>query len=118
MARRRLIAVNGSAGALVSVLSSQASSKVFVREDEAAAAQGLTYQLPDDGFTATYTVGVPGTPDQQQISLPMAPTGGSVNRPLLGLPAQSGFYNRSADTYLKLRSKTATATSVRVVEED
>lgn len=118
MARRRLIALNGSAGAYVAVLSTQASRKVFIREDEAAAAQGLTYQTPDDGFVATYTVGVPGTPDQQQVSLPMAPSGAHVPGPLLGLPAQTGFYTRPADTYIKLRSKSVTATTVRVLEED
>lgn len=118
MARRRLIALNGSAGAVVAITATQASRKVYIREDEAAAAQGLTYQTPDDAFTATYTVGVPGGPDQQQISLPMAPSGTMIPGPLLGLPAQSGFYNRPADTYIKLRSKSATATNVRVLEED
>lgn len=118
MARTRLIAVNGNAGAYVSVLSTQPSRKLFIREDEAGTAQGLTYQKPDDAFATTYTCGTPGQPDQPQISLPQAWTGVVIPGPLLGLPAQGGFYNRPADTYIKLRSKTVTATSVRVVEED
>ncbi len=122
MPATRLIALNGSGGAFVAVLSTIPARRVMVREDEAAASVGLQFQKPDDNFTNLYTVGVVGTPDQQQIVLP-DPVVTSLRGAgrLLGLPAQgsAGAFNyRAADTYIKLRSKAAGATTVRVVEEE
>lgn len=117
-----LVALNGSAGAFVSVPATIAARYVRIREDEAATAQGLAYKLPNDNFTATFTVGVPSSPNLPQIELgslvAIQDGGGAV----LGQPAQntangvSAFNYRAADNYIQLRSKTATATTVRVEE--
>lgn len=114
----RLIDVNGSAGAYVSISATLPCIYVEIREDEAGTAQGLTYQLPGDAFATTYTVGTPSTPDAPQIKL------GQVSAPhrqgpVLGWPEQniggSGEV-RAATVLIKVRSKTGTATKVRVTE--
>ena len=122
MPNTRLVDVNGSGGDYVEIKATQACRGLLIREDEGAAAQGLTYTLPGDGFTQVYTVSTPSTPDAPQIALPdpithsHLPTGA-----LLGLPAQGdvGAHNaRTADILIKLSSTTATATKVRVMELD
>lgn len=120
MPATRLIALNNSGGAFVAVLSTIPSRRVYIREDESVTSKGLQYQKPDDNFTQIYMVGTPGTPDQQQITLPdpSMPLAGQGR--LLGMPAQGtvGAFNRTAATQLiTLRSKDGVAgTSVRVVE--
>jgi hypothetical protein len=118
----RLIALNNNAGAYVAIVSTIPSRRVFIREDESvAAAQGLQYQKPEDGFVQAFVVGTPGAPDQAQIALPDAGGVLSVIGRLLGMPVQNGvgnFNSRAADTYIKIKSKTATVTSVRVLEAE
>lgn len=79
------IDVNASSGAYVSVTSTIPARKVTIQEDETVAVkQGLTYQLPNDGFTATYTLD-PG------VALVLGNTlgqQGSGLAPVLGIPAQ------------------------------
>jgi len=116
--QEQLVAVNGSGGAYVSVPAPMFTRMFTVREDEAGTPQGLTYQLPDDNFVNTYTVGTPGSPDQPQITRGHVSMTGNAMAPLLGLPTQTGLQARAADTLIKLRSKTVTATSVRIVFYD
>lgn len=116
MPKTRLIAINGSAGAYVQILSSIPARRAEGREDESATAQGLTYQKPDDGFVATYTVGVPGTPDAPQIVLGNPVGQGAGEGPILGWPAQSGLLNTTATQLVNVRSKTATGTNLRFAE--
>jgi hypothetical protein len=121
MPASRLIALNNNAGAFVDVLSTIPARRVYVREDESVTSKGLQYLKPDDNFATTYTVGTPGTPDQQQITLPdPANIGLRGNGRLIGMPAQGqvGAFNRIAATKLcSLRSKDGVAgTTVRVVE--
>lgn len=121
MPAHRLIALNNNAGAFVAVVSTIHARRAYVREDESVTSKGLQYQIPDDGFVNTYTVGTPGTPDQQQISLPdPANVGLRGNARLIGAPAQGvvGAFNRiAATTLINLRSKDGAAgTTVRVVE--
>lgn len=120
MPATRLITLNAAAGAFTAITSTVAARRVYAREDEAVAAQGLEYQKPDDGFVNTYVVGTPGSPDSQQIILP-DPVGPALpgQGRLLGMPAQgqSGAFNfRAADTYMKVKSKGAGSNVLRLVE--
>jgi hypothetical protein len=104
MPKTTLYSLNSNAGAFTSIPSTIPARRVEVREDESGTAQGLQYQKPDDNFTNTYSVGTPAGPDQRQI---------------LGLPAQTtGGSTIPATTYLKVRSKGAGTTIVRVVEHE
>lgn len=122
MSRVRLIALNGSGGPMTAVLATIIPRRVRVREDEAAASTGLQYQIPDDGFVNTHTVGTVGTPgvdDAPQIDLGNKSTAGA--KPILGAPAQStaGSFNFiAATTLFKAQGKAAGATTIRVHEDD
>jgi hypothetical protein len=110
----RLIALNGSAGAFTAIPAAIPARGVQIVEDDSVAGQGLEAQFPGDGYTTTSTYAA-GTP----ISII-----GPGRDGLAGLPEQNaangvGAFNyRAADVYCKLRSATATATSVRVVETE
>ena len=117
MPKTTLYPLNTNAGAFTSIPSTIPARRVEVREDDSATTQGLQYQKPDDNFTATYNVGTSGSPDQPQIVLGNPVAQGHGASPLLGLPAQStGGSSIPATTYLKVRSRTATTTTIRVVE--
>ena len=117
MPKTTLYSLNNNAGAFTSIPSTIPARRVEVREDEAVTPQGLQYQKPDDNFTATYNVGSPAGPDQPQIVLGNVVAHGHGYGPLLGVPAQStGGSTIPATTYLKVRSRTASTTTVRVVE--
>jgi hypothetical protein len=109
----RLIALNGSAGAFTAIPAAMAARAVQIVEDDSVAGQGLEAQFPGDGYATTDTYAA-GTP----ISIV-----GPGRDGLAGLPEQNAadptaFNHRAADVYCKLRSATATATTVRVVETE
>jgi hypothetical protein len=122
MPNTRLIGVNGSGGPFTAILATIFSRRVRIREDEAAASTGLQYQMQDDGFTRTQTVGTVGTPstdDAPQIDLGNRAI--SHPKPILGGPAQgvSGAFNFiPATTLVKVQGKAAGATTIRVHEDD
>lgn len=110
----RVIAVNGSSGAFVAIPASIPARSVTIVEDGASAGQGLAVQFPQDGYTATATYGA-GVPIEIE---------GAGHDGICGLPAQNAangttaFNYRAADVYCQVRSATATATNVRVVESE
>lgn len=113
MAVTRLVAVNGDGGAYVSIAATIPARAVQIVEDDSVAGQGLEAQFPGDGYATTDTYAA-GTP----ISIV-----GPGRDGLAGLPEQNAadptaFNHRAADVYCKLRSATATATTVRVVETE
>ncbi|PYP83000.1 MAG: hypothetical protein DMG65_25245 [Candidatus Angelobacter sp. Gp1-AA117] len=117
MPKTTLISLNANTGAFTTITASIPARRVEIREDESVTAQGLQYQKPDDNFTATFNVGTPAGPDQPQIVLGNPIATGHGSSPLLGLPAQNtGGSSTPATTYLKVRSRTASTTTIRVVE--
>lgn len=117
MPKTTLYNLNNNAGAFTAIPSTIPARRVEVREDESVTTQGLQYQKPDDNFTNTYNVGPPAGPDQPQIVLGNVVGHLSGRGNLLGLPAQNtGGSSIPATTYLKARSRSATTTTIRVVE--
>src|SRR5215471_18174688 len=117
MPKTSLYNLNNNAGGFTAIPSTIPARRVEVREDESGTSQGLQYQKPDDNFTNTYNVGTPAGPDQPQIVLGNVVGHLKGRGNLLGLPAQTtGGSSIPATTYLKIRSRTATITTVRVVE--
>lgn len=117
MPKTSLYNLNSSAGAFTAIPSTIPARRVEVREDESVTTQGLQYQKPDDNFTNTYNVGPPAGPDQPQIVLGNVVGHLSGRGNVVGLPAQNtGGSSIPATTYLKVRSRTASTTTVRVVE--
>jgi hypothetical protein len=117
MPKTTLYTLNGSAGAFTSILSTIPARRVELREDESVAAQGLQYQKPEDNFTATFVCGTPAGPDQPQIVLGNVVAHAHGRGNLLGLPAQNtGGVTIPATTYIKVKSKTVTGTTLRVTE--
>ena len=120
MPKTSLITLNNSSGAFTSIAASIPARRVEIREDEAPTGpQGLQYQKPDDNFTATYTCGTPGPPDQPQIALGNIVGNLKGYGPVLAMPDQSsgkGASGQTAGIYVKVRSNTATITKIRVVE--
>ena len=114
MSVTRLIAVNSNSGAYVPVAATIPARSVEIVEDGSVAAQGLQAQFPGDGFAVTNSYGG-GTP----IEITGAGESGNC-----GLPAQNNangaaaFNYRAADVYCQVRSATATATTIRVVETE
>ena len=117
MPATRLVNINGSAGAFVDILSTIPSRRVDMREDESVTNQGLAYKKYDDSFITIYTVGTPGPPDQAQVTLGTPFAFGPDTGGIKGWPAQSsGGSTRAADRYLSVRSKSVTATVVKISE--
>jgi len=119
MPKTTLYSLNNNAGAFTSIPSTIPSRRVEVREDESVTAAGLQYQKPDDNFTNTYNCGTPAGPDQPQIVLGNIVAHGHGYGTLLGVPAQNtGGSSFPATVYLKVRSRTAATTTIRVVEHE
>ncbi|HLJ88828.1 MAG TPA: hypothetical protein VKZ53_18560 [Candidatus Angelobacter sp.] len=116
-AKTRLIALNGNAGPLVSVLATMCATRVTAREDEAASSQGLQYIRGDDVTANLNTVGTLGSPDQQQIDLWDNKPYGARGGRLQGIGPQAANFP-AATIYFKAQSKSATATTLRVIEYD
>lgn len=55
MAQEKLIVLNGSGGAYVSITPPMGSRRVEIGEDGSVTAQGFVAQYPDDNFTTAYT---------------------------------------------------------------
>lgn len=119
MPKTTLYNLNGSGGAFTAIPSTIPARRVEIREDESVAPQGLQYQKPEDNFTAVFVCGTPAGPDQPQIVLGNVVAHGHGRGNLLGLPAQNtGGSSIPATTYIKVKSKSATATTVRVTETE
>lgn len=129
MAKTRLISVNGSGGAFVTVSATCVTRRVEVIEDASAnagVAQGLSYQIDDGNGTtpnvpntaATYTVIPTATePNTEPIILGESiPQGAGYGR-VVGTPTDnSGGYSIPATPLANIRSASATATVIRVTE--
>src|ERR1700677_1538438 len=126
MPKVRLIALNGSGGAFVTVSATSVTRPVEIIEDgsvNAGVAPGLQYQI-DDGFgtvpnvpntATTYTI----EPQTEPIILgEPIPQGAGYGRVIGTPPDNSGGYSIPATPLINLRSASATATSVRVSEFD
>lgn len=118
--KSQLVNVNGSGSGYVSLTPPILCRRVTVVEDASVTPQGLTWQQIDDGYTATYTVGVPASPDEPQIDYVHPSMQGSGAAIVVGAPEQnlangtSAFNYQAAIVPLKVRSKTATTTKVLV----
>jgi hypothetical protein len=108
--------LNGNAGAYTDIPAEIACRYVEVREDEAAAGVGLDYKLPDDNFTAVNIVGAPAAGAEPQIKLGHIVMMGKGVGPVLGYRARTTPEGDAipAAVLLKVRSKTAAATTIRV----
>ena len=123
MAARQLINVNGSGGAFVNVPASIFSLYVEIQEDGSVAGQGLDVKYPSDNFTAVYDY--PAAAQPIKLGVPLN-TGAPGHAPMLGKPSRTvpvpksdGTYSNTteaATVYCQVRSKTATATVIRVDE--
>lgn len=117
MPNLRLIALNAAGGAQVAVLASRWCRRVEIIEDEATQPQGLTYQVPDDNFVGTYTVG----PATEPLILENPTAQGGGLGPIQGEPQQgsagSPFF-QAATTLFKATSASAAATNIRFRETE
>lgn len=111
--KRRLIAINGSAGAFTDILSTIPCSYMEIREDDGGVVQGLQVKTIEDGFTNTYQVAAGNEPFKigQQPSLMPGRRGSYI-----GVPAGYSNPNSAAMKLASVLSKTATATNVWVIE--
>jgi hypothetical protein len=78
-------AINSSAGAVTSIPATVWCRRVEISEDDAAANTGFSYTLPDDSFTAVYSVAAAHEP----LVLAHPVLGGVGVSPLLGAPQQT-----------------------------
>lgn len=117
--RTRLIALNGSGGARVTIAATGPTRGIEFMEDEATAPQGLSFLTFVDGFVAVNVVSFGSEP----IQIPNFHRIGDRG-PLLGMNAQNaangtGAPNyRAADNLVQARSNTATVTTLRFIEYD
>jgi hypothetical protein len=118
MARTRLIAINGNAGAFTPVFCTQVTRRVDVIEDGSVTAQGIQYQFADEDtpqYTTVYTILPAAEPLEFGTPVPWGKGYGLV----FGTPPDnSGGYSIPATLLFNLRSATATGTTVRVTEHD
>ena len=106
------IAVNGSAGAFVSLSSTQTARRIEITEDpNNGAAQGLQYQLGSEGFAKTHTLKSGST-----VILGDTVAMGNGKGPIVGMVAQAGGI--AATVYAKVLSATVTPTKVMTTEID
>lgn len=131
---RRIVDINGDGGAWVSILATTTSRRVVIDESQITAEgvanvpQGIIqYQIPNDGtpngfttiFEATQgTQGIEGAATLPiELGNPVSSRGergeiiGQVGQPIVGVPGGT-----SATVLIKLRSGTATPTSVLISE--
>lgn len=124
MANTRLVTLNATGGAFITVSATMVTRRVEVIEDGSAdggTGQGLQYQF-DDGFGA-----VPNTPNTAKtyqiqpqtepiILGEVVPFGMGYGRVIGTPPDNSGGYSIPATPLINLRSATASTTIVRVTE--
>lgn len=116
--KRRVVAINGNAGGFTTISASKNCRYVRIIELPAAGGyaggaftgQGLDYQLPDDGFTATFTLPPGNVFELGQKEGP--------NRRAVGQAGWTTPDNQAvpATVYGKFRSANVTATNVEVEE--
>jgi len=114
MANLRQIALNGNAGAFVSIFATCATRKWDAMEDEAAATTGLQVQTQLDNFTTTNTFSFGSEP----IAVPDPMRYPALGR-VQGFPAAGvvGTFNSVPAALLaKMRSNAAGGTTVRFNE--
>lgn len=110
MPKTTLYAINGSGGAFTNIPATIPAHVVEIVEDGSVTAQGLQVQFAGDDNFATTDTYTPGQPIEIV---------GNGTMGVLGYPAQGtvgAFNHRPADLYCKVKSATATATTVRVTE--
>lgn len=116
--KRRVIAVNGSGGAFVTISASKFARYIEIAECPADGgaftgtftAQGLNYQLPDDNFATTHPLAAGATFVLGQKEDP--------SQKCFGQPGWTTPDNQTvpATVYMKVKSATVTATNVEVRE--
>jgi hypothetical protein len=116
MANVRLISVNATGGAQVTVNASGAVCRFEVIEDESVTPQGLVYQIERDRFVGTYQLAPSTQPIIEQNSL----RAGRGSSRQLGLPQQGsvGDYGFQAATPLFKVVSVALATKIRFTEDE
>jgi hypothetical protein len=109
----RKIPLNAAGGAQVVVLATICSRRVEVVEDGGTAAQGFTYQRPEDGFTGTFQL--PSATSQVPPGLVLGNIVGHGNNQggMIGVGPQP---NAAATTLLKATSASATPNAINVNE--
>lgn len=124
MPKTRLISLNGSAGAFVTVSATSVTRRVEIIEDGSANAgvgQGLIYQFDDGNGTTPNTPNTAVTyqiePQTEPIILgEPIPQGAGYGR-VVGTPADnSGGYSIPATPLINLKSASTSTTIVRVSE--
>lgn len=110
----RLISLNANSGAFIPVAATIAARAVEVAEDGSVPAQGLEIQFPFDNYATTDQYGAGAV-----IELVGPGRSGIVGLPVQNAVNGAGAFNyRAADVYCQLRSATATATRIRIVETE
>lgn len=133
---KRIVDINGSAGAFVPILATTTCRRLVIDESQITSAgatnvpQGvIDYKLPNDdsanGFTVVFraTQGAEGVIGAATLPIVLGnPVGqfgmageiiGQLGQPIVGMPANTPT---TATVMIQLRSGSATATSVTVVE--
>lgn len=109
---QRVIALNASSGAFVSVAVSGFFNRCVVQEDGAAAAQGLQVKFPQDRFVQVYTFQA-----GQGFEIDANPSG-AIGEPVQNPDNNTALPNyRAADVMFEARSASGTATSIQVIEQ-
>lgn len=109
----RLIPLNASGGAFVTINASIPCRRVELMEDEATTPQGLIYQSVMDNFVTTNTVG----PSTEPVILGNVIAIGNAKGPVLGYPVySSGGSSIAATPLVKVKSGGAAVTTLRVTE--
>lgn len=114
--RPRLISLNASSGAFVSITATGPTRQCSMMEDESVTTQGLQVQTLLDNFANTYTFSFGSEPIQIPDNVRYPIVG-----PILGMNVQNGSGNwnsRPADTLVKARSNGASTTTLRFIEND
>lgn len=121
MAKTRLVAINGSAGAFTPISATQVTRRVEIIEDFSANAgvgQGLIYQF-NDGSATPFVTPYAVAPQSEPIILGSPIPQNQARGLVVGTPPdKSGGYSIAATLLINIKSASATATIVRVNEFD
>jgi hypothetical protein len=115
-AKATIYNLNGSAGAFTDIPCTRWCRRMEIIEDDSNAAnQGLDAKFSDDNYVQSFRFSFGVQPITVGDPIPQ----GNAKGHMIGGPANnSGGGSKTADVPVKLRSATATATVVRVVEYD
>ena len=132
--QKRIVDINGSGGAFVPILATTTSTRVVIDESQVTSAgvanvpQGvIDYQIPNDGTPNGFTTAFRATQGPEGVlgaaTLPIVlgnPLDGGKRGDIIGQVGQpiagAGGFVSTATVLIKLRSGSATATSVVVTE--